>query len=148
MTRTLAALLLLTLAGIAQAQETYNVPAPAQNVTTLTAVITKRNGDLCATYQLARTCTQAQLCTAAGQGGCTAAQARTANLRIHALTQAGREEFTTYQIALPKFTEIVAEQQAENHRSFCSFWTAASQGAKDSACTAIGAGAGCDPVCN
>lgn len=147
----LLAIVLLCGASLSQAQETYSVPAPAQNVTTLSAVITKRNGDTCVNYALARTCTQAQVCAAAGAPGgssCTAAQARGAGVRIFALTQAGREEFTTFQIALPKFNEIVAEQQAENRRSFCEFWAAANTTARNNACAAVGASAGCDPACN
>jgi hypothetical protein len=135
---------------VAVAQEAYTLNASAGNVTTLTGVITKRNGDLCASYGQARTCSQATMCTlasVAGGASCTAAAARTAGVRIYPLTLSGREEFTTYQIALPKFVEIVGEQDAETRRSFCEFWLAANTTARNSACSAIGASAGCDPVC-
>lgn len=141
---------LILLAGTAAAQEAYTLNASAGNVATLTGVITGRNGDLCAAYGLARTCTQAQVCTAAntpGGASCTAAQARTANVRIFPLTQAGREEFTTHKIAAPKFTELVNDQKAEDRRAFCAGWTAATQTARDNACAAVGLSAGCSPSC-
>lgn len=140
--RTLLALALLAFTASASAQETYSLPASANNVTTLTGVITAQNGALCAAYGLARTCTQAQVCAAAGAtggSGCTAAQARNAGVRIFPLTQAGREEFAQHKIAAPKFAELISEQQAENRRSFCEAWNAANQTQRDSACTAIGA---------
>lgn len=146
----LIATLLLLACATTQAQETYSLPASAGNVTTLTIVITGQNGDLCARYALARTCTQAQACTAAnapGGSGCTAAQARTAGVRIYPLTQAGREEYVTFDIAAPEFIRRVANQNAETRRAFCEFWGAANTTQRNNACSAIGAAAGCDPVC-
>lgn len=148
--RILAFLALLAISCAAVAQETYSIPASAPNVTTLTQVITAQNGDLCARYGLARTCSQAQLCTAAGNpfgSGCTAAQARAASQRIYPNTTAGREEFTQFAVTLPKFNELVTTQQGEQRRSFCEFWLAANTTARNNACAAIGASAGCEPAC-
>lgn len=140
----------LAITGVAQAQESYTIPANATNVTTLTGVITAKNGDQCNRAGLPRTCTQAQLCTAKGVAGgasCTAVQARTADARIFPLTQAGREEFTTHAIAAPRFAELVAEVAADQKRDFCERWAASTQTAKNNACAAFGAAAGCDPGC-
>ncbi len=147
----LAAVAVLALSAVSHAQETYSLPAGAGNVVTLTAVITGLNGDNCARYSLPRTCTQAQVCTAAGAPGgasCTAAQARGANVRIYPLTQAGREEFVTFGIALPEFLRLVANQQQETRRAFCEGWNAANTTARNNACSALGLAAGCDPVCS
>jgi len=134
-----------------QAQETYSVgPASATNVTTLTQVITGQNGDICARYGLVRTCTQAQVCTAAstpGGASCTAAQARTAQVRIYPLTQPGREEYVTQEIALKKFNELVAAQASENKRAFCVGWLAANTTQRNAACTDLSLATGCDPGC-
>lgn len=142
--------IILLLSGPAMAQETYSLNASAGNVTTLTGVITGLNGNLCVQYGLPRTCTQSQVCTASntpGGASCTAAQARTNNVRIFPLTQAGREEFTTHRIAAPKFTELVRDQRNEDRRAFCAGWNAASQLAKDNACSDLGLPAGCNPDC-
>ena len=149
--RILLAILLLLSFSVA-AQETYSIPGSAGNVTTLTAGITKLNGDKCAQYGLARTCTQAQICTSAGAPGgasCTNAQARTSGVRIWPLTQAGREEFITFAPGWvsDQFQAFIATQQAESRRVFCAAWTAATTTARNNACSAIGASAGCDPVC-
>lgn len=143
-------LFLLFLPVAAQAQETYSLPAGAGNVITLSAVITGLNGDNCARYNLARTCTQAQVCAAAnapGGASCSAAQARGAGVRIYPLTQPGREEFVTFGIALPRFLELVAAQQQEDRRAFCEAWNAATTTQRNNACTAIGAASGCNPGC-
>lgn len=150
--RNVAVFAFLLIAGVAQAQETYSIAAGATNVTTLTGVITAKNGDKCAKVSLPRTCTQAQLCTAKGVTGgasCTAAQARSAGERIYPLTQAGRDEFVTFEVALPKFTELVSEVQTDQRRDFCEKWNAATQTARNNACTAIGATSGCgDSLCS
>ena len=141
MRKILPLIALLLLPVVASTQESYSVPAPAQNVTTLTAVITKINGDLCVATSLARNCTQAALCVAAGVpggSGCTPAQARAAKARIYPNTFAGREEFVTFGIALPKFLELVAEVAADQRRDACEKWTAASEASQNSACAALG----------
>lgn len=141
----------ITIAPGASAQETYSLSAGAGNVVTLSAVITGQNGNICATYALPRTCTQAQVCTAAstpGGASCTATQARAANVRIYPLTQPGREEYVGFGIALPRFLELVAVQAAENLRSTCAAWNALTQGARDTFCTGtLGLAAGCSFGC-
>jgi hypothetical protein len=137
-------------AASAQAQETYSLPAGAGNVVTLTTVIAGLNGDNCVRYALPRTCTQAQVCTAAGAPGgasCSATQARGAGVRIYPLTQPGREEFVTFGIALPAFLQLVSNQQQETRRVFCEGWLASNTTARNNACSALGLAAGCDPVC-
>jgi hypothetical protein len=147
----LTAVAVLGAYGYAGAQETYSVgPASAVNVATLTTVIVGQNGDTCARYNLSRTCTQAQVCAAAaapGGSSCTPTQARSAGVRLYASTQAGREEFLTHAIVLPKFIELVNAQQSEDRRSFCEFWSAATQTQRNNACTAMGAATGCNPGC-
>ena len=148
----IASMIALALAMVltAEAQETYSLPAGAGNVTTLSTVMLGLNGDTCARYNLARTCTQAQVCAAAaapGGSSCTAAQARGAGVRIYPITFAGREEFVTFGIALPEFLRLVAQQQQETRRAFCESWAAANTTQRNNACAAMGAAAGCDPGC-
>lgn len=146
----LTAVAVLALGASAHAQETYSLPAGAGNVATLTTVIVGQNGDNCARYSLARTCTQAQVCAAAaapGGSSCTANQARSAGVRIYPLTQPGREEFVTFGIALPRFIELVNNQQNEDRRSFCENWNAASVSTRNTFCTTIGLASGCNPGC-
>ncbi len=144
-------LVVLLAAVVAESQETYSVgPASAAQVTTLTTVTSALNRETCLRYSLAAACTQAQVCTAAGAAGgsgCTAAQARTAGVRIWPATFAGREEFTTFGIALPGFNALVAAQNTETRRIFCDGWLAANTTARNNACSALSLSAGCDPVC-
>lgn len=141
----------LLLAAPVAAQETYSLPAGAGNVTTLSAVIAGLNGAVCDRGGLPRTCTQAQACTnlqTAGGASCTAAQARAANTRIYPLTQAGREEFVTFGIALPRFLDLVANQREEDRRASCTAWLALTQGTRDTFCTGtLSLSAGCNFGC-
>lgn len=146
----LAALFVLALSAYAGAQETYSLPAGAGNVTTISTLIAKGARDTCLRLNLLATCTQAEACQAAGAvggTGCTAAQARTANARIYPNTFAGREEFTTFEIALPQFILLVASQQAEDRRAYCTNWNAASVATRNAFCTSIGLATGCNPGC-
>jgi len=139
---------LLSLAGSAQAQETYSLPASAGNVTTLTDVISFFNAQTCQGFSLAPNCTQAQACTAAnapGGASCTAAQARGVSARIWPLTQPGREEYTTFQIALPRFQDLVGSVATAKRQTFTIAWAGISQGSRDSICTTLGLPAGCSP---
>lgn len=149
--KTLPLVLFVLLAAVAaEAQESYTLPASAGNVVTLNGVITGQNGDNCARYSLVRTCTQAQVCVAAaapGGASCTATQARSAGVRIYALTFAGREEYVTFGITLPAFLQLVANQQAEDRRAFCESWNIASVATRNAFCTSIGLAAGCNPGC-
>lgn len=147
----LAVIGVLTMAAYSSAQETYSLPAGAGNVATLSVVAASFNGETCERFGLARTCTQAQACVAAGATGgssCTAAQARSVRARIYPITFAGREEFVTFEVALPKFLELVGEQQREDRRNFCIGWNAASVSTRNTFCTTIGQPAGCNPGCN
>lgn len=132
-------------------QESYNVgPASAPQVTTLTTVIAFLNGETCVRLGLPRTCTQAQACAdsdcaAAGGASCSAAQARAAGCRLWIpSTLAGREEFVTFGIALPRFNELVATQNAAAKFDFCTAWTA-NTGGHSTCRTAISAPSGSDP---
>lgn len=149
MRRLLPLVVLFVLVGIsAEAQETYSLSASAGNVTTLTDVISFFNAQTCQGFSLAPNCTQAQACTAAnapGGSSCTAAQARNANARIWPLTQAGREEYTTFQIAMPRFLDLVGSVATAKRQTFSTAWAALSQGSRDSICTTLGLPAGCSP---
>jgi len=142
----LVALILGAAARTASSQETYSISAGAGNVSDLTAVVDVSNAKTCERNSLAPTCTQAQVCTAVsapGGASCTAAQARGANVRIFPNTQPGREEYVTFQIALPKFNEIKADILARGQQQLCKFWTTATQPQKDALCTSSGQAAGC-----
>lgn len=150
--RKLIPLLLVAVLGMAvsaQAQaETYSLNASAGNVTTLTDVISFFNAQACQQLALAPACTQAQACTAAsapGGASCTAAQARGANVRIWPLTLAGREEYTTFQIALPRFQDLVGSVSNAKRQTFASAWAGLSQASRDSICTTLALPAGCSP---
>lgn len=152
MKRLALALLAIGLGVLSEAQETYSIPGSAPNVVTLSDVITYYNGQKCEAQSLPRACTQAQACTAAGAPGgasCTAAQARGANVRIFPLTQPGREEYVTFEIAAPKFGELVTQVQAgAKRRDYCEAWASASQGTRDTHCSALGlptGPSGCTP---
>ena len=149
MRRLLPLVVLLAIFGVnAEAQEAYTLNASAGNVTTLTDVIAFFNAQTCQGFSLAPNCTQAQACTAAGAAGgvsCTAAQARAANARIWPNTLVGREEFTTFQIAAPKFLDLVGSVASAKRATFLAAFTALSQGSKDSICTTLGLPAGCAP---
>jgi hypothetical protein len=150
MKRLIFVLTLLGLVKVASAQETYSLPAGAGNVATLTTLVTKHDGDTCQSYALPRTCTQAQICIAAstpGGASCTAAQARAADVRIYPNTFAGREEYVTFEVALPQFLALVSAQQSEDRRAFCENWNAASVSTRNTFCTSIGLGTGCNPGC-
>jgi hypothetical protein len=151
MRKLLVLAVLVLAASAAHAQETYSVgPASAGNVTTVGTVMAALNRETCLRYSLAASCTQAQACAAAGAAGgsgCTASQARAAGVRIWPATFAGREEYVTFGITLPRFLELVAAQQQETRRLFCEGWNASNTTARNNACTALGLAAGCDPVC-
>jgi hypothetical protein len=137
--------------SLTEAQESYTIPASAPNVASLTVVVTGHNGDVCERYSQPRTCNQAQACTAAetpGGASCTPAQARAAGVRIFALTQAGREEYTIHMIVLPKFLELLAAERAEQHRAYCVKWLALTQTQRNTFCTGtLGEPASCGPTC-
>lgn len=130
-------------------QESYTLSAGATNVTTLTEVITFLNAETCARYGLPDACTQAQTCTAAvatGGAGCTAAQARAGGVRIYPLTQAGREEFVTFGIALPEFLRLAeTAQKSAQKKLFCDAWEVASVANQNTCRAAVSAQSNADP---
>lgn len=146
--RKLFVLAAFILAAPASAQETYSLAATAANVSTLTDIITFQNVDTCQRFALTATCTQAQACTAAGAVGgssCTAAQARAASARIWVNTQAGREEFVTFQIALPRFLDLQSSLSSLKATIQARAAALATQTAKDNSCAQLGLPAGCYP---
>lgn len=143
-------IVLLGLAGLAQAQETYSLPASAGNVTSLSNQITAMNAMTCLSKSAAggATCTQAQACTAysaPGGASCTAAQARSAGARIWPLTQPGREEYVTFIITLPRFLDLDGGLPALKNQVLTLQLPSLSGATKDSACTTLGLPAGCFP---
>lgn len=149
MRKSLLAVVLVLVACVASAQETYSISANANQVSRLTKYETVQNAKTCLSFALSIGCTQAQACTAAGAAGgasCTAAQARAANARIFPATQAGREEFLIFVIILGfGIPEFDRQAFTFDQGQFCPLFKAATQTARDNACTAIGASAGCEP---
>lgn len=132
-------------AGV-EAQETYSLAATSVQVADLRQYVLAINRGQCRRLGLAITCTQAQACTAAnapGGASCTAAQARNSGARIWPDTQAGREEFVTFQWTAPRFLEARASLPALAAPDYCAWWNAQNQTTKDAECTKIGAPTGC-----
>jgi hypothetical protein len=147
MRKLLLALFVLAVGGVANAQESYSIPATASQVTDVTSIAIAKNKKTCVRLGLAIGCTQAQACTAANAAGgasCTAAQARNANARIFvSSTQAGREEYVSFQIVLPAFQDQIAAVPGQTQREACANWQTFNQTQKDAACTAAGITAPC-----
>lgn len=143
----LVALAVFLLAGFeVEAQETYTINGSAGQVADLRQYVLAINRGQCRRLALAITCTQAQACTAAnapGGASCTAAQARGAGARIWPDTQAGREEFVTFQWIAPHFIEAKSSLPALAAPDYCGWWSAQNQTTKDAECTKIGAPTGC-----
>ncbi len=140
------AILGLLIAAGAEAQETYTINANATQAADLRQYELSINRGQCRRLGLAVTCTQAQACTAAnapGGASCTAAQARGAGARIWPDTQAGREEFVTFQWVAGHFLEARASLPTLAGPDYCGWWTAQNQTTKDAECTKIGAPTGC-----
>lgn len=139
--------LAVLVAPLAAAQETYSISASAGQVSDLTAIVTGANLATCRLWVPATpACTQAQACTAAnapGGASCTAAQARGVNARIFPQTQAGREEFVTFQIAAPNFISMKATLPQQTRPAYCTWFNLQAQGTQDSECSKIGLSAGC-----
>lgn len=147
MKRTLLALIfVLALGAIASAQETYSLPANATQTADLRTYVLGVNRGMCRKAGFPTgVCTQAQACTAAGiSSACTAAQARAADARIWPDTQAGREEFVTYQWVLPKFVEARATLRTSQQAELCEWWKTASTANKNTICTTSGLATGCE----
>lgn len=142
----LLTLALVLLAAPVLAQETFSLPATAVQVTDLSGIIDATNGRTCESRALAIGCTQAAICTAAaapGGASCTAAQARSVNVRIYPSTLAGREEFSQIEIALKRFNELKAEISKRALERLFKFCSTATQPQKDALCTDSGQAASC-----
>jgi len=149
-------LLLLSLAGLASAQETYSVSIlnPA-NVTKLAVRRQLANQAVCTRFSLAVSCTQAQACAAsfsatgqpASGAACTANEAQTAGVRIYPNSLAGRGGFITTELIKAQL-DVFARQQAKlDFASLQGFCKVATQPQIDGVCTATGLAAGCG-VCD
>ena len=141
---------LVLLAAPAMAQETYEIPAAAGNVTELAVIVGIHNRDICVLYGQAASCTQAEACSASGAPGgasCTPAQARAANVRIFPATFAGRQEFVIFQITAPAFFAMRAAIITSTQQAQCAFWTTATAEQRNTICQAFGFSPGCI-LCN
>lgn len=139
--------LLLLLAPLAWAQETYSIAiSNANNVTKLDLGRTQHNRDRCLTNGLPEGCTQAQVCVAASVAGgaaCTVGDAIAAGQRVYPNSLAGREAFVANELVrakLPEYVQKQAEIALAGARTFC---LSANQTQKDAVCTALGLSAGC-----
>jgi hypothetical protein len=134
---------LLLSAGVVSAQENYTVAATAGQVLDLTDIVTAYNEQTCLTRGQVFTCTQAQACvgpgvSCVGGAACTAAQARTCGARIFPLTQAGREEYVTFQLVAPDFVAQRAALSTWYQDRQCRFWATANGATRSSMCTTAG----------
>ena len=146
----IAGVVVAGIGSVAAAQETYSIAGTAGQVADLRQHTLALNRSTCARLQQAATCTQAQACTAAnapGGSSCTAAQARNASARIWPDTQAGREEFVTFQWVAPRFMEAKAALPSQTIGDYCNWWAVQNQTTKDAECTKIGAPTGCS-ICS
>lgn len=152
MKRIILSLLLLSLAGLASAQETYSITisAPA-NVAKLDLGRVQYNARVCSSFSLASPCTQAQACAASfaatGQpatgAACTAGEAQAANVRIYPNSQAGREGFIANEMIRGNLAIFARAQAKLDFTALQSFCKAATQPQIDALCTANGLAAGC-----
>ena len=144
--------LLLSLAGIASAQETcsIDIQSPA-NVAKLDVGRKLANQAVCTRFSLPSSCTQAQACTAsfeatgqpASSGACTAQEAQGASVRIYPNSLNGREAFITQELIRTQL-DVFARQRAKlDFAALQSFCKVANQTQKDGVCTASGQSAGC-----
>lgn len=136
---------------LASAQETWSIgPVPASQVSKAADQVALSNAKVCRKFSLPDTCTQAQACTAAGAPGgssCTAAQARGANVRIFPATQAGREEYITFNFIIPGLDDRQAQVVGDNRTKQCQFWVSANAAQRSALCTASGLPSTCDLSC-
>lgn len=140
MKRILFALILLAPLP-ALAQETYSVTASAVQAARVERQRVRQNALTCQRFNQAPTCTQAQVCVAAGAAGgaaCTAAQARatTPSSEIFPATLAGRENMIVFSIVVPRFNEFLAQDIADDSAAYCIWWkdAATTRAAKDLDC--------------
>jgi hypothetical protein len=152
MKRALPLVLLLLIPALAEAQtENHTIPVSAANQVRQALVISKANRATCARFNLSFPCTQGAVCAAAGTpggSGCTAAQARAAEVRVWSTaTLADREEFTIFGIAQPAFQELLAAATQEQVVAGCVNWAAMNTTQRNAVCSAYTPAlpAGCNP---
>lgn len=154
--RRLLFLAFVLIAVPAAAQETYTINASAGNVTDLAAIVGGQNLRVCRRLSTVATnptppsnCTQAQACLAAqapGGSSCTAAQARGINARIYPATQAGRDEYVTFKIALPAFLSQLKDAGSLHQTVGCEYLLSPS-GSTDLTNVCTNAGLPAPPAC-
>lgn len=153
----ITAALLLGLAGISQAQETYSVTVggATTNRNSIVGQIelgrVQHNGDVCVRGLLPVSCTQAQACVALGIAGgasCTAADALAAEARIYANTLAGREAFVTNELVRFRVPIYLQEQIMREALAYKAWCVGANQTQLNVVCTAAGLPSGCYPCGN
>jgi hypothetical protein len=134
----------------ASAQESYSVPATAQQQADLAEGVGSFNIKTCRRLSLAVGCTQAQACVAANAAGgasCTAAQASATvpSCRIYtSTTQAGREEFVQKVLVLPHFNDLKeAITPPMNQYQACLKWQTDNATARGTTCTSAGLASTC-----
>jgi hypothetical protein len=141
-----AVALLLAFAGAVEAQETYDQAASSEDVANLRMGVSMANDKTCLRLSQQIGCNQSQACIAAGAvggSGCSNANARAVNARIYPDTLAGRDEFVTFVIVLPRFNDLIAAVPAWEYKRQCDHWNASNQTVRDSMCTAANRSAGC-----
>lgn len=141
-------LALLFVAPSAFAQETYSIAASAGQTAQHDRNRVASNRQTCTRLGQALACTQAQACTAANAAGgasCTAAQARAVNARIYPATQAGREEYLTFDMVAPEFVRRVKGAAADEQNAAKAWFLAQNQTVRDAECSKWGVAAGCNP---
>lgn len=147
----ITAALLMGLAGIAQAQETYTFTLGGSAENTKAAKQTQvgmvnlgriqQNADVCKRGNLGPTCTQAQACVALGVLGgadCTAADALAADARIFADSLAGRQGFISQMMVRRLSSAYLAEQAARDKATLDAFCLVATNGDLEALCVAVG----------
>jgi hypothetical protein len=146
MKRLIFAVLVLLVAGVASAQETYSIDLTAPQVASLNNGRLLMNRATCMAKGLAYDCTQAQACVAynaEGGAACTAAQANAAGCRIYAGTLAGRQAFIGLVLVkgpLASYDAQTIQLDGDDARAFCR---SATQAQQDEVCAAFGKSAGC-----
>lgn len=137
------ALGLLALGTFSEAQETWSVTAPSPDVALVDRARVDWNTSVCARFNLAASCTQAQACIAAGVtggGSCTLPNARAADVEIFANTLAGREGFFIRKVLLRVRRELLGRERSElDGRQACINWRAGNDTVKNAMCAAAGA---------
>ena len=142
--------LLLLVAPLAVAQETLTIPLSAADVVRLDIGRKNHNRNRCVANNVfpVDSCTQAQVCVAAGVAGgasCTALDAILAGQRIYPDSAAGRNSFggnESIRAGLPGYVQAQAEVAMGTLRLKC-INPATTQIEKDAICTSFGASAGC-----